>query len=87
MQGAHEVLSLPHLEVTVPSLSLSIEGMSCHHCLNAVSKALSSLPGVTITSVRIGRAELSFDPSQADADGIIAAVTEAGYRAQPVGGQ
>ena len=38
----------------MPSLSLAIEGMSCHHCLNAVNKALTALPGVTIASVRIG---------------------------------
>ncbi|HEX9166780.1 MAG TPA: cation transporter [Gemmatimonadales bacterium] len=69
------------------SLSLSIEGMSCHHCLNAVNKALAALPGVRIESVRIGRAEVSYDPAQADADRIIGAVTEAGYRAHPVAGQ
>lgn len=87
MQGAHWVLLLPHQEVTVSSLSLAIEGMSCHHCLNAVNKALAAIPGVTIESVRIGRAELSFDPGQADPARIIAAVTDAGYRAHPANGQ
>jgi copper chaperone CopZ len=37
--------------------------------------------------VRIGRAELSFDPAQADPDRIVAAIAEAGYRARPVSGQ
>lgn len=69
------------------NLSLAIEGMSCHHCLNAVNKALTALPGVTIESVRIGRAEVAFDPGQANAEQIIAAVTEAGYRAHAVPGQ
>ena len=87
MQGAHRRLLLPLQEVTVSSLLLSIEGMSCHHCLNAVNKALAALPGVTIESVRIGRAEVSFDPAQADADRIISAVTEAGYRAHLATGQ
>ena len=87
MQGAHQVLLLPLQEVAVTSLSLSIEGMSCHHCLNAVNKALAALPGVTIEAVRIGRADVSFDPGQADAARIVAAVTEAGYRAHAVNGQ
>lgn len=87
MQGAPQVLLLPLQEVAVTRLSLSIEGMSCHHCLNAVNKALTALPGVTIEAVRIGRAEVSFDPAQADADRIVAAVTEAGYRAHAVNGQ
>jgi copper chaperone len=87
MQGAHQVLLLPRQEVAVTSLSLSIEGMSCHHCLNAVSKALAALPGVTIEAVRIGRADVSFDPAEADAARIAAAITEAGYRAHAVSGQ
>ena len=64
-------------------LTLHIEGMSCGHCLNTVNKALATLPGVTIKSVRIGRADVSFDESQADAARIAQAVTAAGYRATP----
>lgn len=66
-------------------LVLSIEGMSCGHCLNAVSRALSETPGVTIKSVRIGRAELDFDPATVDAAKIVAAVGTAGYPAVAVG--
>lgn len=62
-------------------LTLSIDGMSCNHCLNAVNKALSRLPGVSLTSVRIGRAELEYDESQIEPTTIAAAVTDAGYRA------
>jgi copper chaperone CopZ len=68
------------------ALALAIDGMSCHHCLNAVNQALAAVPGVAIQSVRIGRAELSYDPTQADADRIIAAIAEAGYRAHAVNG-
>ena len=66
-------------------LVLSIEGMSCGHCLNAVSRALSETPGVTIKSVRIGRAELDFDPATIDAAKIIGAVGKAGYPAVALG--
>jgi copper chaperone len=65
------------------ALTLSIEGMSCHHCLNSVNKALAELPGVTIQSVRIGRADLSYEESQVTPEVIASAVTSAGYRATP----
>jgi len=63
------------------SLVLHINGMSCGHCLNAVSSALSRLPGVTIKSVRIGRAEVDYDPAKASPEVIAAAVSDAGYAA------
>ena len=65
------------------NLTLHIEGMSCGHCLNAVNKALSSLDGVQIESVKIGRAEVRFDPARIDAARIAAAVSDEGYRASP----
>jgi copper chaperone CopZ len=55
--------------------------MSCGHCLNTVRQAIESVPGVSVDSVRIGRADLSFDDSKTSADQIAAAVTSAGYSA------
>ncbi len=60
-------------------LVLNINGMSCGHCLNAVQRALSDTPGVTVGSVRIGRAEVEFDPAVTTAEKVAAAVTDAGY--------
>jgi copper chaperone CopZ len=65
------------------NLTLHIEGMSCAHCLNAVNKALASLDGVEIESVKIGRAEVRFDSARIDPATIAAAVSEQGYRATP----
>jgi copper chaperone len=62
-------------------VTLHIEGMSCGHCLNAVNRALGSLPGVRIEDVRIGRADVSYDESVTDPSRLEAAVTDAGYRA------
>jgi copper chaperone len=62
-------------------LTLHIEGMSCGHCLNAVNRALSELPGVNVGSVRMGRAEVEFDERATSAAQIEAAVSDAGYRA------
>ncbi|HVK00766.1 MAG TPA: heavy-metal-associated domain-containing protein [Gemmatimonadales bacterium] len=61
--------------------TLHIEGMSCGHCLNAVNRALSSVPGVRIDAVRIGRADVSYDETTATVSDLEKAVVEAGYRA------
>ena len=61
--------------------TLHIEGMSCGHCLNAVNRALGSLPGVRIEQLRIGRADVTYDESVTDPSRLEAAVAEAGYRA------
>ena len=68
----------------MPQLTLAIEGMSCSHCLNAVNKSLAALPGVSIKSLRIGRAELEYEPEQIDPARIAEAVRAAGYPASPV---
>jgi copper chaperone CopZ len=65
----------------VRQATLHIEGMSCGHCLNAVNRALSSVPGVRIDAVRIGRADVSYDETTTMASDLENAVVEAGYRA------
>jgi copper chaperone CopZ len=62
---------------------LHIEGMSCGHCLNAVSQALAGAPGVSVDSVRIGRAEVEYDERVTSAEAVAAAVAKAGYSATP----
>ena len=64
-------------------LTLHITGMSCGHCLSAVNQALAALPGSGRRSVRIGRAEVRYDPALIDPAQIVAAVDEAGYHAVP----
>ncbi|MFN2315462.1 MAG: heavy-metal-associated domain-containing protein [Gemmatimonadales bacterium] len=59
-------------------VTIHINGMSCGHCLNAVKAALAGLSGVTVGAVRIGRAEVSYDPGQIDPAQIVAAIEEAG---------
>ncbi len=59
--------------------------MSCGHCLNAVNQALSTLPGVRIGAVRIGRADLQYDETRVTPDQITAAIAAAGYPAAQSG--
>jgi copper chaperone CopZ len=66
------------------TLKLTIDGMSCHHCLNRVQKALAAVPNVQITSVQIGQATLQYDPAEHAPEAIAEAVSKTGYRAQVV---
>lgn len=64
-------------------LELEIEGMSCGHCVAAVSEALRELDGVNVDGVRIGSAEVSYEPARVSPEQIVLAVEDAGYTAQP----
>jgi copper chaperone CopZ len=66
------------------TLKLTIDGMSCGHCLNRVQKALATIPGIQVTSVQIGRATLEYDPAARSAESIAEVVSATGYRAQVV---
>jgi copper chaperone CopZ len=63
------------------TLQLEIQGMSCGHCVAAVSEALKELPGVTVNDVKIGAAQVSYRPDQVTPDDIVLAVEDAGYSA------
>jgi copper chaperone CopZ len=65
------------------TLNLTIQGMSCGHCLAAVRKAVESVPGVTVRALQLGRAEVDA-PDAAARDAIKAAVEDAGYYAEVV---
>lgn len=65
--------------------NLKVEGMTCHHCVMAVTKALESVDGVRSAKVDLeaGRAEVD---GAADVQAMIAAVQEEGYQASPQAG-
>jgi len=61
--------------------TLTIEGMTCSHCANAVTKALSAVAGVNQASVDLeaNTATIEAAGDVAD-DALVAAVEEAGYK-------
>ena len=63
-------------------VNLTIEGMSCGHCVAAVRSALESVSGTTVESVEIGTATVLVDESRAPVGALIDAVQDAGYEAQ-----
>ncbi len=63
---------------------LKIDGMSCEHCVRAVSGALEGVPGVeTVLEVSLDRGEALLEGNATTA-ALIAAVEEEGYRAEVV---
>lgn len=67
------------------TLKLHIDGMSCGHCVGQVTKALTVLEGVQVNAVRVGEAQVGYNPALITPTDIARAVTEAGYEVQPVG--
>jgi len=66
-------------------VELNVEGMSCMHCVKAVTEALSQVPGVNKVeevSLETGTARVEGSPDPQD---LVAAVKEAGYRAEVSG--
>jgi copper chaperone len=66
-------------------LHLTIEGMSCGHCVRAVSEAVKGIDGVEVDTVEIGSATLRIDPEKASVGEIIDSIMDAGYEAQEAG--
>ena len=64
------------------STELSISGMTCGHCVTAVTKALKSVPGVQDAQVDLqtGKAVVQVE-GQTDLGALLAAVQEEGYSA------
>ena len=60
-------------------LSLTISGMSCNHCVGAVTKALKALPGVDIEQVGIGTSTVNFDERATSQAQITLALQDEGY--------
>ena len=62
-------------------LRLEIDGMSCDHCVRAVTTALRALPGVRVEEVAIGRATVDYDPARTTPEQVLEAVADEGYEA------
>ena len=62
-------------------VQLAIGGMSCGHCVSRVRSALAAVDGVRVLDVRVGAADLEFDPARTSADRITASVNDIGFDA------
>ena len=60
---------------------LTVDGMSCEHCVNAVTKAVEALPGISGVAVDLsaGTVTVVHSDSAASVDEIKRAIEEQGY--------
>lgn len=64
---------------------LTIEGMTCGHCVARVKAALSGVRGVTAADVDLGKKTAVVEGSDLDDALLTAAVADAGYEVVAVG--
>jgi len=62
-------------------LNLTIEGMTCEHCVRAVRGRLEQTAGVKVDDVKIGSAAVEYDPAKTNVDVIEDAIADEGYTA------
>ena len=63
-------------------IKLKVDGMTCNHCVMAVSKALAGVPGVTKV-LDVNRDEgFAVVDGNADPAQLVEAVVQEGYKAQ-----
>ncbi len=60
-------------------LTLTIDGMTCGHCVSQVTKALNDVDGVNVEQVKVGAATVAFDPSATSEAEITRAIEDQGY--------
>ena len=63
------------------SIVLKVDGMSCSHCVGAVTGAIENLDGTAGVSVDLksGKASFEYDPEKITLKAIKAAIIEEGY--------
>lgn len=60
--------------------TLSIDNMSCQHCVSTVEKTLHKLEGVHVGEVLIGSADISYNPDEVNRTKIVEAIEKRGYQ-------
>ena len=62
---------------------LTIQGMTCGHCVMHVRKELSKLQGLKIENLEIGKALVQYEETTVTREQIAKAIENAGYRLVP----
>jgi copper chaperone len=71
--------------MTMEKLELTIEGMTCEHCVRAVRGRLERTPGVKVEDVQVGSAKVEYDPARTSLDDLEEAIADEGYTAYVAG--
>lgn len=65
------------------TLELEVRGMTCDHCVHAVTTALKDVAGVTDARVDLEHGSAVVEGENFDPKALIAAIEEEGYEASP----
>jgi copper chaperone len=67
----------------MPKTTLNVKGMTCGHCVGAVTRALEETAGVRSARVDLeaGKAVVDYDDALADPRELATVVAQAGYEA------
>ena len=66
-------------------VQLTIEGMTCEHCVRAVKNRLADTPGVEVERVEVGSAVIRLDRTATSIESVEDAIADEGYTAYPAG--
>jgi copper chaperone len=64
------------------TLQLTIDGMTCGHCVGEVTKALAGLKTVVVNRITVGQANISYNPEIITLSTITQTISGAGYEAR-----
>jgi copper chaperone len=72
---------LIYKERTMEKVTLKVDGMSCEHCVKAVTNALAGIAGVTdiVVSLKEGTASFTRNENTVLMEAVKAAITEEGF--------
>jgi copper chaperone len=65
-------------------IEFEVTGMTCDHCVRAVTAAIEGVSGVHSADVNLERGSAAVEGEDIDVDSLIAAVAEEGYTAAPI---
>ena len=66
-------------DMSTQSETLTIEGMSCGHCVSSVKNALAATTGVEVEAVEIGKALVKYNATEVSHDQLVAAIEDIGF--------
>jgi copper chaperone CopZ len=66
-------------------VSLTLEGMTCDHCVRAVNQALRSVPGIQVEQVEVGSAIVAYDPAAVKLEKIREVISGEGFEVRSMG--
>lgn len=61
------------------SVELTVRGMTCNHCVHAISGSLRKIGATASIDLKSGTASVEYDENKTGPEQIIAAIEELGY--------